>query len=95
MDGILICVFFFPCKSIKIRRFRLLTNVWLFCDDYFTYQKVHPRFQAENMDKNKNIYERIESLAKMHRITPAQLALAWLLQQGEDVVPIPGEWKNI
>ncbi|KAL5136105.1 putative aldo-keto reductase 1 [Glycine soja] len=55
--------------------------------------KVHPRFQAENMDKNKNIYERIESLAKMHRITPAQLALAWLLQQGEDVVPIPGTTK--
>ncbi|KAG5073260.1 hypothetical protein JHK86_008471 [Glycine max] len=45
------------------------------------------------MDKNKNIYERIESLAKMHRITPAQLALAWLLQQGEDVVPIPGTTK--
>ena len=67
----------------------------LFSDGYFNYQKVHPRFQAENMDKNKNIYERIEGLAKKHQATPAQLALAWVLQQGEDVVPIPGEWKNI
>ncbi|TKY61373.1 aldo-keto reductase 1 [Spatholobus suberectus] len=53
--------------------------------------KVHPRFQAENMDKNKNIYERIERLAKKHQVTPAQLALAWVLLQGEDVVPIPGK----
>ena len=44
-----------------------------------------------NLDKNKNIYERIEGLAKKHQATPAQLALAWVLQQGEDVVPIPGE----
>uniref|UniRef100_A0A0R0KVN6 NADP-dependent oxidoreductase domain-containing protein n=1 Tax=Glycine max TaxID=3847 RepID=A0A0R0KVN6_SOYBN len=43
--------------------------------------KAHPRFQAEN----KNIYERIEGLAKKHQATPAQLALAWVLQQGEDV----------
>ncbi|WJX85547.1 palmitoyltransferase akr1 [Trifolium repens] len=53
----------------------------------------HPRFQAENLDKNKNLYERIESLAKKHRCTPAQLALAWVLQQGQDVVPIPGTTK--
>ncbi|MCI24350.1 Aldo/keto-reductase family protein, partial [Trifolium medium] len=49
----------------------------------------HPRFQAENLDKNKNIYDRIESLGKKHGCTPAQLALAWVLQQGQDVVPIP------
>ncbi|XP_020224137.1 probable aldo-keto reductase 1 [Cajanus cajan] len=55
--------------------------------------KVHPRFQAENMNKNKNIYDRIETLAKKHKATPAQLALAWVLQQGEDVVPIPGTTK--
>ncbi|KAK7397324.1 hypothetical protein VNO78_18492 [Psophocarpus tetragonolobus] len=55
--------------------------------------KAHARFQAENLDKNKNIYERIESLAKKHQATPAQLALAWVLQQGEDVVPIPGTTK--
>jgi len=64
----------------------------LFSDAYYlTYQKTHPRFQAENLEKNKNIYERIESLAKKHEATPAQLALAWVLHQGESVVPIPGE----
>jgi aryl-alcohol dehydrogenase-like predicted oxidoreductase len=47
------------------------------------------------LDKNKNIYDRIESLSKKHGCTPAQLALAWVLQQGQDVVPIPGEWQNM
>ncbi|KAL2345803.1 hypothetical protein Fmac_007088 [Flemingia macrophylla] len=55
--------------------------------------KGHPRFQGENLDKNKTIYDRIESLAKKHQATPAQLALAWVLQQGEDVAPIPGTTK--
>ncbi|CAJ1961106.1 unnamed protein product [Sphenostylis stenocarpa] len=55
--------------------------------------KAFPRFQAENLDKNKNIYERIERLAKKHQATPAQLALAWVLHQGEDVIPIPGTTK--
>lgn len=64
----------------------------MFADGYYlTYQKRHPRFQTENLEKNKNIYERIEILAKKHQATPAQLALAWVLQQGEDVIPIPGE----
>ncbi|OWM82021.1 probable aldo-keto reductase 1 [Punica granatum] len=53
----------------------------------------HPRFRKENLDKNKNIYLRIESLAKKHGCTPAQLALAWVLEQGDDVVPIPGTTK--
>jgi aryl-alcohol dehydrogenase-like predicted oxidoreductase len=67
----------------------------LFSDGYFAFQNSHPRFQAENLDKNKNIYDRIESLSKKHGCTPAQLALAWVLQQGQDVVPIPGEWQNM
>lgn len=67
----------------------------LFSYGYFAYQKGHPRFQAENLEKNKNIYEQIESLAKKHEATPAQLALAWVLHQGEDVVPIPGECDDI
>ena len=58
---------------------------------YFTYQSTHPRFKAENLDKNKSIYNRIESLAKKHQCTPPQLALAWVLQQSNDVVPIPGK----
>ncbi|XVF06301.1 hypothetical protein REPUB_Repub06bG0035400 [Reevesia pubescens] len=53
----------------------------------------HPRFIGENLDKNKNIYARIEELAKKRQCTPAQLALAWVLQQGDDVVPIPGTTK--
>ncbi|CAI9770415.1 unnamed protein product [Fraxinus pennsylvanica] len=53
----------------------------------------HPRFTGENLDKNKAIYFRIENLAKKHGCTPVQLALAWVLHQGDDVVPIPGTTK--
>ncbi|XP_028754616.1 probable aldo-keto reductase 1 [Neltuma alba] len=53
----------------------------------------HPRFKAENLEKNKKIYEGMEGLAKKHQCTPAQLALAWVLHQGSDVVPIPGTTK--
>jgi aryl-alcohol dehydrogenase-like predicted oxidoreductase len=45
---------------------------------------------GENLEKNKPVFMRLESLAKKHQCTPAQLALAWVLHQGEDVVPIPG-----
>ncbi|XP_043697788.1 probable aldo-keto reductase 1 [Telopea speciosissima] len=53
----------------------------------------HPRFKGENFDKNKILYTRMENLAAKHRCTPAQLALAWVLYQGDDVVPIPGTTK--
>ncbi|KAL2478088.1 putative aldo-keto reductase 3 [Forsythia ovata] len=53
----------------------------------------HPRFTGENFDKNKGIYFRIEKLAKKHGCTPAQLALAWVFHQGDDIVPIPGTTK--
>jgi aryl-alcohol dehydrogenase-like predicted oxidoreductase len=49
-----------------------------------------PRFQGENLRRNLEIVRRVESLAKKKKCTPAQLALAWLLAQGEDIVPIPG-----
>jgi len=52
-----------------------------------------PRFQGENLNKNKNLFDRIETLARKHQCSPAQLALAWVLQQGNDVVPIPGTTK--
>ncbi|KAL9447676.1 hypothetical protein AB3S75_015198 [Citrus x aurantiifolia] len=52
-----------------------------------------PRFKGENLDRNKNIYFRIENLAKKYNCTSAQLALAWVLGQGDDVVPIPGTTK--
>jgi aryl-alcohol dehydrogenase-like predicted oxidoreductase len=50
----------------------------------------HPRFAADNLEKNKQIYLKMEDLAKKHQCSPAQLALAWVLHQGDDVVPIPG-----
>ncbi|CAI9770409.1 unnamed protein product [Fraxinus pennsylvanica] len=53
----------------------------------------HPRFTGENFERNKAIYIRIENLAKKHGCTPAQLAVAWVLHQGDDVVPIPGTTK--
>ncbi|XP_052298026.1 probable aldo-keto reductase 1 isoform X3 [Citrus sinensis] len=52
-----------------------------------------PRFKGENLDRNKSIYFRIENLAKKYNCTSAQLALAWVLGQGDDVVPIPGTTK--
>ncbi|CAA3030060.1 perakine reductase-like isoform X1 [Olea europaea var. sylvestris] len=53
----------------------------------------HPRLQGENFEKNKVLYFRIEALAKKHGCTPAQLAIAWVLHQGDDIVPIPGTSK--
>jgi aryl-alcohol dehydrogenase-like predicted oxidoreductase len=50
----------------------------------------HPRFQPENFDTNRKLVERIEAMARGKRCTPSQLALAWLLAQGDDVVTIPG-----
>ena len=50
----------------------------------------HPRFQGENLDKNVQIVTRLESIAKEKKCTPAQLVLAWLLAQGQDLAAIPG-----
>jgi len=50
----------------------------------------HPRFAPENFPKNRILVERIEAIAAEKECTPAQLALAWLLAQGPDVIPIPG-----
>ncbi len=49
-----------------------------------------PRFQAENFQKNVAIVERITAIAAGKSVTPAQIALAWVLAQGQDIVPIPG-----
>ncbi|KAH6757180.1 oxidoreductase superfamily protein [Perilla frutescens var. hirtella] len=53
----------------------------------------HPRFTGNNQEKNRAIYTRFASLADKHGCTPPQLALAWLLHQGVDVVPIPATTK--
>ncbi len=54
------------------------------------YRKNHPRFQGENLAKNLKLLERVETIAREKDCTPVQLALAWVLTQGKDVVPIPG-----
>jgi aryl-alcohol dehydrogenase-like predicted oxidoreductase len=59
-----------------------------FPDDDF--RRHHPRFQGENFDRNMQLVERVEELAAEKGVTAGQLALAWVLRQGEDVVPIPG-----
>ena len=54
------------------------------------YRRFTPRFQGENFQKNLDLVARINDLAQQKRCTAGQLALAWVLAQGEDVVPIPG-----
>jgi aryl-alcohol dehydrogenase-like predicted oxidoreductase len=54
------------------------------------FRHAHPRFQAGNMERNQELLRRVRALAAGKGCTPGQLALAWLLAQGEDVVPIPG-----
>ncbi len=54
------------------------------------YRRSSPRFQGENFQKNLDLVKQVELMAREKNCTPAQLALAWVLAQGDDVVPIPG-----
>jgi aryl-alcohol dehydrogenase-like predicted oxidoreductase len=54
------------------------------------YRRKSPRFAGENFQKNLDLVKRIEELAREKGVTPSQLALAWVLHRGEDIVPIPG-----
>jgi aryl-alcohol dehydrogenase-like predicted oxidoreductase len=54
------------------------------------YRRFSPRFQGENFQKNLDLVARVETIAREKKSTPGQLALAWLLAQGDDVIPIPG-----
>jgi aryl-alcohol dehydrogenase-like predicted oxidoreductase len=54
------------------------------------YRRLTPRFQGENFDRNVELVARVEAMAKEKNCKPAQLALAWVLAQGDDIVPIPG-----
>jgi aryl-alcohol dehydrogenase-like predicted oxidoreductase len=54
------------------------------------YRRNSPRFQGENFQKNLDLVRRVEAIAKEKKCTSGQLALAWLLAQGEDIIPIPG-----
>lgn len=53
-------------------------------------RREHPRFLPENINKNNDLLKSLETIASAHKATPAQVALAWLLAQGKDIVPIPG-----
>ena len=59
-----------------------------FADD--DYRRKSPRFQAENFYRNLDLVEKVIQLANEVECTPSQLALAWVLSQGDDIVPIPG-----
>jgi len=54
------------------------------------FRRFSPRFQGENFDKNLQLVASIEAIAREKHCTPGQLALAWVLAQGDDIVPIPG-----
>jgi aryl-alcohol dehydrogenase-like predicted oxidoreductase len=54
------------------------------------FRRNHPRFQGDNFQKNLDLVARVETIAREKGCTPAQLALAWLLARGKDIVPIPG-----
>jgi aryl-alcohol dehydrogenase-like predicted oxidoreductase len=53
-------------------------------------RRRHPRFTAENLDRNLSLARGIEEIAQEKKCTVGQLALAWLLKRGDDIVPIPG-----
>ena len=54
------------------------------------FRRHSPRFQGENFDRNLELLDRVEEIAREKGVTAGQLALAWVLAQGDDVVPIPG-----
>jgi aryl-alcohol dehydrogenase-like predicted oxidoreductase len=57
------------------------------------WRRNNPRFQGANFQKNLDLVERVEALARKKGCTPAQLAIAWLLARGTDIVPIPGSTR--
>lgn len=57
------------------------------------YRRSSPRFMGDNFQKNLDLVKKVEQIAEARQCTPAQLALAWLLYQGEDIIPIPGTTK--
>ena len=57
------------------------------------WRRTNPRFQGENLQKNLDLVAHVEALAQEKGCTPAQLALAWLLSRGNDIVPIPGSTR--
>jgi len=54
------------------------------------YRRLSPRFQGENFQKNLDLVQKVKEMAREKKSQPSQLALAWVLAQGDDIVPIPG-----
>ncbi len=77
------------CRGFLTGRFKKSGD--LAADDY---RHNSPRFQGDNFQRNLDLVTRIEEIAAEKHCTPAQLALAWVLAQGEDIAPIPGTKKR-
>jgi len=73
-----------------------LTGAFKSPDDFPAddYRRNHPRFQGENFEKNLQLVARVKEIAEQKKCTPSQLAIAWLLAQGDDIVPIPSTKKR-
>ena len=59
------------------------------------YRKRDPRYQSENYDANMRAVAVVKAVAERHGVSAAQVALAWLLAQGDDIVPIPGSKRRV
>ncbi len=79
------------CRSCAIGR-GFLSGRFKTIDDLepTDYRRLSPRFQGENFARNLDLVRRIEEIARSKDVTPAQLAIAWILSRGNDIVPIPG-----
>ncbi|MDC0834604.1 aldo/keto reductase [Geitlerinema sp. CS-897] len=73
-----------------------LTGAFQSPDDFAPddYRRLSPRFQGENFTKNLELVERVKQIAGDKGVAPAQLAIAWLLSRGDDIVPIPGTKRS-
>jgi aryl-alcohol dehydrogenase-like predicted oxidoreductase len=58
------------------------------------WRRRNPRFQSQNFQKNLDVVARVEEIAREKKVTPSQLALAWVLSRGNDIVPIPGSRRR-
>jgi aryl-alcohol dehydrogenase-like predicted oxidoreductase len=69
-----------------------LSGKWRSIDDLAPddWRRNNPRFQGENFARNLDVVKKIEEIAREKRVTPAKLAIAWVMAQGDDIVPIPG-----
>ncbi|HEV2720876.1 MAG TPA: aldo/keto reductase [Thermoanaerobaculia bacterium] len=69
-----------------------LSGRWRSVDDLDAddWRRNNPRFQGENFQRNLDLVAKIEEIAREKGVTPAQLAIAWVMTQGQDIVPIPG-----